>query len=422
MSEEFVRVGGPEKHGKRWRVAKITATGQREHEYFLDDEDGLAETKARIFVLEFRERRGKRSVTLATAVTEYLGHLRTYGGNKGRPCGDNTIRIVRSKLEGLLQLVDPEARKANRGKRRPTELKIIDREMVAFTPLYARRLYSERVASGVSADTHRSELIYGNAFGQWCAIRGYVKVNPFAEVLPQGELSAGKDQLTVDEARRFYDVAMADTHPILGFASAAILLLGVRVSELLDRTVRDLDVGGTVLRITKSKTKNSTRNLVIPESLRPGFQRLAQAASNGMLVRGQSGPSAKLFGTTRSGTVLKYVARLCAKADVPVVCTHGLRGSAISNAIESSTANAMTQPTSVDAAIKAASVRAGHGGTKVTEVHYIRPGVVESARAAQAEQMMTGYKGVTDTSTEQLSVGTESDTQYPMRPQDDLTN
>lgn len=403
---EFVRCGGPEEHGKRYRVVRITADGVRRHRYFDTDERATAETKARIYVLEFREQRGKRSVMLGTAVTEYLEHLKLHGsvtnGKKRRPVKETTLKIVRSKLEGILRLVDPDLRKANRGRRRPLDLPIIDREIGSLSPAVATGLYKARVKA-VKPDTHQSELLNASAFGNWCVGRGYLKVNPFAGVLPEGDLSQGKETLTVDEAQKVFDIALAQSvHPVLDFAVAAIMVFGTRVSEVLKRTVRDLDVGGTVLRLTKTKSRAGERDMRIPEMLRPGFQRLAQAANSGLLVRGQSGPTAKLFGTTTSGTILKHVAKLCQMAGVPVVCTHGLRGSAISNAHETGTP------------LKAVSAAAGHANTNVTLNHYIRPGVVESVHAAKAAAALAGNRTQAEPSKVQVEVGTGSDTLYPI--------
>lgn len=402
---DFVRCGGPEEHGKRYRVVRITTDGRRRHRYFEDKEGASAEVQARIYVLEFREQRGKRSVMLGVAVTEYLEHLRLHGsvtnGKKRRPVQAPTLRIVRSKLEGILRLVDPDLRKANRGRRRPLDLPIIDREIGSLTPHVAAGLYKARVTA-VKPDTHQSELLNANAFGNWCVLRGYLKANPFANVLPEGDLSCGKETLTVDEAQKVFEIAIRqEIHPILDFAVASIMVFGTRVSEVLKRTVRDLDVGGTVLRLTKTKSRAGERNMVIPEMLRPGFQRLAQAASNGMLVRGQSGPAAKLFGTTTSGTILKHVAKLCTMAGVPVVTTHGLRGSHLSNAHETGTP------------LKSVSAAAGHANTSVTINHYIRPGVMETVRARENAALLTGNSTSTVPSKVQVEVVTDSESLYP---------
>jgi integrase len=362
-----VRVGNAEHHGRRWRVAEIHDDGTRSHRSWEGPE---AEAEARRFVAAFRHIQA--TTTIARAVAEYLDHLRKHGGAKRVPLAPKSLRIVRSKLEGLLQLVDPRDRAHNRGKRRPESLKVSDRALGDLTPTLAQRLYSARVRAlksngePISADTHRSELIYGNAFGDWCASRGYLRANPFAEVLPEGTLSKGKDQLRLDEARRFLLACYADAHPIGGVAAAAALTLGVRSSEILDREVRDLDDDGRTLWIDRGKTANARRRVAVPPVLRAALQRL---------TAGQ-GPGAYIFSTMTENTLLKHVRRICDVAGVPSVCTHGLRGTQISLTLE------------VTTSLEASSRSAGHGGTGVTRAHYLAAGVETSARAMLLERIL----------------------------------
>lgn len=363
----FVRVGSPEKHGRRWRVVQIDALGRREHRYFEGEQ---AETLARAFVLAFRSAAQER--TLAVAVAEYLDHLARHGGAKRRPLKPSTLRVVRSKLEGILQLVDPAARKGYRGAKRPEHVQIADRALRTLTPTACQRLYDERVratksnGAPITADTHRSELIYASAFGDWCAEQGWITANPFATVLPEGQTSKGKEQLRVDEARAFLLAAYSDTHPLGGIAAAGVLTLGVRASELLDRRVRDLDDGGRVLWITEGKTESSKRRVAVPPVLREALARLALG----------QGPEARLFGTMTTNTLLGHVRRLAEIARVPEICTHGLRGTQISLTVE------------VGALVEAASKGAGHAGTGVTRAHYLAAGVEQSARAKLMEDIL----------------------------------
>jgi len=414
------RCGGAEKHGARYRVALITREGARSHEYFD------TEKEARDFVIAFRsEAKGR---TLGTAVTEYLDHLARYGGAKRRPCKPSTLRMVRSKLEGILQLVDSGVRKGNRGRRRPSDLPTTDRQLTDLTPALAQRLYSARVRAvksngePISADTHRSELIYAHAFGQWCVEQGYLRESPFLDVRPEGELSKGKPQLRIDEARAFARAAYADQHPLGGLAAVAVLTLGVRANELLDRRVADLDDGGKVLWIPFGKTASSKRRLAVPPVLRSALLKLAEG----------QGKEAHLFGSMTDGTLLKHVARLCGVAGVPVVCTHGLRGTQISLTVE------------VDALVTAASKGAGHADTGVTRQHYMAAGVEQSARAKLMEEILLTEQSNADEAAEiaaaekeareaaeklarlrakvQTNLGTTAATAYPGTPNPLLSN
>ncbi len=364
MPGKWIRVGQAERHGRRWRVAKIDATGGREPEYFATEDE------ARSFVVLWRARSAEH--TVATAVDARIEHLRRYGGSKRRPLVEPTLKKVRSMLEGFLQLVDPELRKANRGARRPAPLPLVDRPLRALTAKVAAGLYRDRVNSTksngepISADTHRSELDNAHAAAAWWVEQGWLKENPFAHVLPEGTLSKGKAQLRLEESRRFISAAYSDKHPTGGLAAASVLTLGVRASELLERRVRDLDDAGRVLWIPFGKTEAARRRVAIPPVLRAALVKLADG----------QGPEAYLFGTMTSGTLLDHVARLCATAGVPRVCTHGLRGTQISLTVE------------VGTLVTAASKGAGHAATGVTRRHYLAAGVEQSARAALMEEIL----------------------------------
>jgi integrase len=425
MPGKTVRCGQAERHGRRWRVAEIAGDGTRTHCYF---EGPDAERDARLYVAAFRAETKDRS--LGSSVTEYLDHLARFGGAKRRPLKPNSLKIVRSKLEGLLQLVDPDLRKGNRGVRRPVDLPMTDRPLKNLTPELAQRLYSARVSAvksngvPISADTHRSELIYAHAFGGWCEEQGYLRCNPFARVMPEGELSKGKDQLMITEARAFLRSAYSDEHPTQGVAAAAVLTLGVRANEILDRRVRDLDDGGRVLWIPFGKTEASKRRLAVPPVLRAALLKLAEG----------QGPDAYLFGPMTDGTLLKYVRKTCGVLGITGVCTHGLRGTQI------------TLTVAIAQDVERASRAAGHATTGVTRAHYMAAGVEQSSRAALMEEIL-----LSDTDDKQaaadlaeaeremaaaqaklaalktrgavtLSLGTRPSSSYPEHPSGDLTN
>jgi integrase len=424
MPGRSVRCGSAERHGRRWRVVEIAADGSRSHSYF---EGPDAERDARLYVEAFRSQTKDRG--LGATVTEYIDHLARYGGAKRRPLKANSLKIVRSKLEGILQLVDPTARTANRGARRPAPLPMTDRLLKALTPELAQRLYSARVrgvSSGgkpISADTHRSELIYAHAFGGWCEELGYLKANPFARVMPEGELSKGKPQLVIDEARAFLRAAYADQHPLHGIAAAGVLTLGCRSNELLERRVRDLDDGGRVLWIQFGKTEASKRRLAVPPVLRAALLKLAE---------GQV-PDSYLFGSLTSGTLLKYVRNL-SRAVGTETCTHGLRGTQLS----------LTVAVAQD--VERASRAAGHADTGVTRAHYLASGVEASARAKLMEEILLAERDEAAERAEveaaeremasaqarldsirargavTLRLGTAAATAYPTAPKGDLTN
>ena len=67
--------------------------------------------------------------------------------------------------------------------------------------------------------------------------------------------------------RKLVDVMMteSDNGDKAAVALLLQLVLGLRLSEILSRQVRDIDDGGRVLWIPDGKTKNARRRLSVPE-------------------------------------------------------------------------------------------------------------------------------------------------------------
>jgi len=135
-------------------------------------------------------------------------------------------------------------------------------------------------------------------------------------------------------------------------------LLGLRASEVTDRVVRDLDDDGRLLWIEFGKTRRSRRTLEVPALLRPYLLALAKGRT----------PDAQLISRTvsqRSGKkrdrywLAHHVERLCAQAEVPVVCTQSLRG------LHASVA------TDAGATSHVVASALGHSSPAVTHAHYI---------------------------------------------------
>lgn len=84
---------------------------------------------------------------------------------------------------------------------------------------------------------------------------------------------------------------------------------------MVDRQVRDLDDGGSVLRVPAAKTHAGIRSQKLPEWFRP----LIASRTAG------KGPTDRIFEHDRIW-LLKQVKRICKLAGVPEVSTHGLRG------------------------------------------------------------------------------------------------
>lgn len=97
---------------------------------------------------------------------------------------------------------------------------------------------------------------------------------------------------------------------------------GLRVSESLDRVVRDLDEDGSVLVIERAKTRAGKRRVEIPEFLRAHKKRSRDGQEPGRWLfrqaREPQNPLPQL-------SVHKRVRSICRRAGVPPIFTHSLR-------------------------------------------------------------------------------------------------
>lgn len=291
---------------------------------------------ARAQAIAFKEKWLERTKghTVRGAIEAYLDERKKKGKKNGEPLTPETIEMYKRRLQEFLD----------------------DTMMVSdLTQKRCAALYEKRTAK-VKPDTHRGELQTASAFAEWCVRQGWLTGQHFRHVDPVGQLSAGKPQLTIDEARAFADAAL-DLGDEGSIAALCALLFGVRSSEVTNRIVRDLDDAGRLLRITKSKTKKGKRPLEVPEVLRGPLLELAEdKPSTAWLF-----PDAHTWVLPRHW-LLDHVRRVCRVAGVPSVCTHGLRGTHASLAIEAGATSHV-----VSAAL-------GHAHVGVTNRHYIDVG------------------------------------------------
>lgn len=92
--------------------------------------------------------------------------------------------------------------------------------------------------------------------------------------------------------------------------------MGLRASEIVGLTVRDVDDGGALLWVSKSKTEAGRRRVRVPMELR-GYL---------LGLRRDKLPLAQLFGQHWRDWPRKWVQRICRAARVPEVSAHGMRG------------------------------------------------------------------------------------------------
>ncbi len=214
----------------------------------------------------------------------------------------------------------------------------------------------------VGVDTHRNGLVAAKMFGAWCVKQGWLKTNPAEDVEPVGQRSRGKKQLRIDETRKLVDLCITKANEgddaAVGVMTA--LLMGMRVSEVTDRVVRDLDDEGRLLWIEVGKTKRSRRTLEVPALLRPYLLALAKGRDpDDQLITREKTPR----GNKRGRQWLRHwLAELCGEAKIPTVCMHSLRGLHATLATEAGVSS------------HAVASALGHTSPVVTQAHYIKEG------------------------------------------------
>ncbi len=339
------RIYGPYKHGTVWRNHVVRRSGgKRTTAYDVYPTRELAEAALS------GARSQAQGTTVKQAVDALLAQMRTAGN------GDGTIETAEYRLAhffGLPKNADRPLRWLNtRG-----------------AELYAAAQVER------SADTHQAELGLAKQLGEMCLKRRWLRVDPFAGVAAVGRKTHGssKPRLRVDESRKLLAYCHSlgnDQHAII---TLAYLLLGSRASELVKRDVRDLDDGGRLLWINRTKTAAGTRRLLIPDELRMLLLRLAKGRA----------PDAPLF-VTDSGEratrhwAYRHVRRICKAAGVPVVSPQALRRTQTDMA------------TDAGETALAVSRHLGHASTAVTDRSYRDRNVASDAKNERAFRVIAG--------------------------------
>lgn len=272
-------VSAPVKHGRRWRIQFSRGSGrEREVRYEAFDTRAAADAA-------FEGARDEATgTTVRQAVDMFLAEKRAAG------LADATILAYGDRLKLLLGPV------LNR------PLRVV---LTKASELYAATFVRSNGAPR-AADTHQHGLIVGRIWAKWCVRRKLLKANPFAEVDPVGRkvLGADKPRLTVDESRRLEAWCLAHAGDQRAVLTLGYLYLGARASELVKRTVRDLDDEGRLLWIGATKTASGRRRLRVPEELRGPLLALA----------GDRSADAWLFANDTGARWSRYAARRAVRA------------------------------------------------------------------------------------------------------------
>jgi integrase/recombinase XerC len=341
---EGLRIWGPYERRGSWRFFIAGPDGRRVAHTFAT----RAECERAIELASA----ATSAETLSAAVDKYLGDLRARGLKPA------TVESAEDRLRLLLDL------RAN------------GHRSLSWLAGRGPELY-ERVRASRAADTHRNALAIGKAFGRWL-VASHLARDPFAGVKPTGRKARGADkaQLRVDEARRLSAWCL-EREDAAATAVLAALLLGVRASELVARDCRDVDDGGRLLWITRTKTRAGSRVLEVPELLRPRLVALV-ARRPGTAPLFVDGDGVR---RTRHWVHGRVVAATIG-AGVPRVTPHGLRRTSASLA------------TAAGAAAELVAAQLGHASPAITARAYVDPSTARSATARAGLRVLQGGNGM----------------------------
>lgn len=363
QKRNYARAHKPEWRQRRdgsgyWRVRTVDGDGRRGSRIF---EGEGAEKLALGYVKAYNKDASARGVTLEAAVTMWIDWHRE---NEYRPA---TLVSTERKIRRLLDM----ERNGD--------------ESVAWLMGKGQKLYDTFRTSksqldpskSLSSSTHILALDVAKRFGGWLVKRKLLSSNPFEAVEKVGRVRHGgeKPALTTTEAQAFLAAADAYGNRVAATAATLAVFTGLRASELVGRTVRDLD--GDTLWVTGAlKTRTSTRQVQLSPEL----------AERLRAVAGGRPDDAPLFwppskDSTDAPTVrwLWYaISRIgkAAKITVPV-----------NSQLCRRTVSRLT--TQIGMAAPLLQAHLGHRlGTSVTETSYVGRTVAEQARADRLNQLL----------------------------------
>ena len=354
---------GPYPAGNRWRIlVRDEAGGAARARSYASREE--AERWRKLFDEEIKARLREQGRTVADAIDAYDQHLEAEG-HKQRI---ETVRRVRSFFRDDLDETIADLTPA-------TVARIYDAVRTRKTQRWVgtgadRKLVD--LGATISATTHRGMLTHTKTFLGWCVEKRWLKFNPALGIKPRGRLKHGREQLRIDEARKWHSKALELAAKEPGAVAAlCALILGMRASEIISREVRDLDDNGRLLWIPESKTEAGRRTLEVPAELRDHLQRLGAGKK----------PEDLLFGEGHlRGWPLFWVKKICGLAGVKRVSAHSMRGLHATLAI---TAGATSH-------LVAGAL--GHESDAVTLKSYADKQAVAEARQRRGMQVLKGGK------------------------------
>ncbi len=359
------RILGPYPKRDGFRIIHVKRSGDREYLVFPTEE------AARQAIAALQQELHRPEKTIREALKDYETFMRDEKGNKESSI-DQTGRKLRRFFDDLdLALIDLTPIKAET---LYTAMRTSKRKPQRRNPLPDGAIpVPGAEPKTVSVDYHRNALAEAKTFLRWCVKKKWLSSNPLDDVEGIGKRNHGKEQLRIDEARKWIAkaVELAEAGEDGAVAAMMTLLLGIRCSEVVSRVVRDLDDEGRLLWIPDSKTAKGRRTLAVPDELRPFLLELAKSKS----------PTDLLFGYHDRAWPRAWVQRICEEAGVPVVTAHGNRGLHGTLSIE-----AGVTPRAVADAL-------GHESFQQTTARsYVQPGALGRAQQQRALTLLQGGK------------------------------
>jgi integrase len=241
--------------GRKWRIIRFRPVGNGASTRIVETY-GTKEEAIRVMNAAIRELSAE-----AQTIERCLAAWCHYLGDKGD--AERTLEMADRAVR--MMFPDPEE----------TSIVALGKPDFCQAAYDKLRVAPARTKTGrLATSTHRQALVYVKMFARWCVDKTWLKESGFARVKGMGKRKKGaesKPQLTIDEAQTFLRVAMdfANTGDQGAVAAMMTLLMGLRTNEVTKRIVRDVDRGGTILRISDTKTAAGNRMAPIPPELQP---------------------------------------------------------------------------------------------------------------------------------------------------------
>lgn len=349
-----VRILGPYQYKKRWRCFEVDAANARTSIYFENEKLALA------YVALFEEADLIDDQDTDTARRLYKAHLEREGNKAGSI--ERTMWSLKAFFPKAIELWALRPRRCEK--------------------LYENLYTQDRKSTGkpLSVDSHRNALAETKTFLNWCVDQGWIRKNPALAIKGIGARNHGKPQLErIKDVRKWYKVAvrLSEAGDEGAIAALMTLVLGMRASEIVTRTIYDLDedeLPCDVLMITRGKTKKSKRRIEVPSPLREFLCLQVRARQDSEYIfkaRGKTGHHDRNW-------IRSNVLRICGLAKVKPVTAHAMRGTLA------------TIATSSGAAAHIVTATLGHADISTTQESYAEAGSVDAGQRKRGHLKIVG--------------------------------